>query len=121
MTAQEIFDKAVGGLLNQGVQSYSEELSKCVYRTACGSKCAVGQLIPDNLYQPDMESGPSGVDSLVEKFPQVGEYILPSNMSSRRGMSFLSEMQEIHDHCEDAWEARFKEMAAGWSLQWNFN
>lgn len=122
MRAQEIFDKAVSGLLEQGEQSYSEQLEKCVYRGECGNKCAVGQLIPDELYSEDMDVGPSSVISLLEKFPHLRECVLPCDMSSKDGINFLSVLQSIHDNSRERdWREAYRDMALRFGLEWNFN
>jgi hypothetical protein len=51
---QELFEKAVNGLLAQGVPSYDSSRS-CMYRGLNGTKCAIGHLIPDELYDPGFE------------------------------------------------------------------
>lgn len=53
MTHQEIFDFVWTKLCEQGAKSY--ENGKCRYRTSTRLKCAVGHLIPDDLYDPAME------------------------------------------------------------------
>jgi len=56
LTGQEIFNKSVSGLLNQGKQSNDEFGDSCMYRgNEEGSKCAIGHLIDDNLYTPKIE------------------------------------------------------------------
>ncbi len=54
MTPQEIFDKSVRGIIEQGGPSVSSE-GVCVYRSGKGMKCAVGQLIDDGDYCKDLE------------------------------------------------------------------
>lgn len=58
MTLQEQFDTAVAGLLKQNCKSQritTFETKRCVYRGPNGTKCAVGFLIPDELYDPAMD------------------------------------------------------------------
>jgi uncharacterized protein YbjT (DUF2867 family) len=54
LTKQEIFDKAVNGIRAQGRPSMGAA-DRCFSRSADGYKCAVGHLIPDALYTPEME------------------------------------------------------------------
>lgn len=60
MTAQEVFDFVVHALREQGVPSIDTSDFRCQYRAMTESgrtlKCAVGHLIPDDLYSPDLES-----------------------------------------------------------------
>lgn len=58
MTQQEIFNTVATKLLAQGVASASAD-GKCLYRGPNGTKCAAGHLIPDEKYNPSMESRPS--------------------------------------------------------------
>jgi hypothetical protein len=53
MTQQEIFDTVVRALGIQGKPAMDG--IKCAYRAPDGSKCAAGHLIPDDVYQPEME------------------------------------------------------------------
>lgn len=53
MTGQEIFDKVAKHLLTQNAQSMG--IMGCAYRGDNGLQCAVGCLIPDELYRPEFE------------------------------------------------------------------
>lgn len=50
---QKTFDTVVQHLRAQGQQAIVD--GSCCYRTADGLKCAVGALIPDEAYTPDIE------------------------------------------------------------------
>lgn len=66
MTNQEIFDTVAVHLLTQNKRATKANCSTtCQYRTSEGLKCAVGCLIPDEKYTPEME--PYGVYTLIEK------------------------------------------------------
>jgi hypothetical protein len=54
MTAQELFDKVSSHLLTQRRRSMSTE-GMCMYRGCEGRMCAIGVLIPDDAYRPNME------------------------------------------------------------------
>lgn len=54
MTNQELFDKVVRAIVKQGRGSINSE-GLCVYRGPDGLKCAVGHIIPDELYSPLIE------------------------------------------------------------------
>jgi hypothetical protein len=55
MTNQEIFDTVALHLIKQGKQSIDAAKGMCLYRGPNGLKCAVGCLIPDEVYDPSME------------------------------------------------------------------
>ena len=55
MTKQEIFDKVVRALIEQGRPSVDPITGFCLYRGPDGVKCAAGFLIPDERYQAIFE------------------------------------------------------------------
>lgn len=67
MTRQEIFDKALAHLRVQGCQAI-EANTTCLYRTSSGLKCAIGALIPDEVYTPDMEGEAAGFPLIYGTF-----------------------------------------------------
>lgn len=62
---QTIFNRVVIGLFNQGRQSRNDSVV-CRYRSDNGLKCAVGLLIPDELYTPNFEG--NGVRILIDDY-----------------------------------------------------
>lgn len=54
MTNQEIFDKVATHLLSQGKRSALGGVG-CAYRGDGGLQCAIGCLIPDELYRYELE------------------------------------------------------------------
>lgn len=67
MTKEEIFVKSVVGVIVQGGGSFDD--IGCRYRGPNGRKCAAGQLIPDELYKPEMER--KSVWSLRRDLPEI--------------------------------------------------
>jgi hypothetical protein len=112
MQPQEIFDKVVTHLRDQGVSS-SNDLY-CCYRLQRQSrmlKCAVGCLIPDEMYSPDMEE--KAYNLLVEAFPAVRELI------GKENDGLICELQRIHDRVVPfEWEEEFKELANKYNLKY---
>ena len=89
MTRQEIFNKVADHLLTQGrVATSSTTLPTCAYRSTDGATCAVGCLIPDELYVPEMEN--KSVYTLLWYFPDLPDYL---HTNSR----LLKSLQTIHD------------------------
>lgn len=83
-TNQEAFDIVYKGLEAQGwKQSLKEDSDDCCFRGRNNTKCAIGHLIPDELYEPEMER--HGLD-VAE---QDGVIHLDK--------SFASQMMVIHD------------------------
>jgi hypothetical protein len=114
MTRQEILDIVAPALINQGCQSYSTSLNTCVYRGPNGTKCAVGHLIPDEIYNDDMEGlnvkSLSGIDGVPEYF------------RDNKILKFLSDLQMLHDDI-DSWHnirKSLKKFAKNRKLKVNF-
>lgn len=71
MTNQEVFDTVVRHLKVQGKRSgvYKAnppwpEKFYCLYRGPNNTSCAVGCLIPDDMYSPDLENRPAGAAAI---------------------------------------------------------
>lgn len=84
MTLQEAFDIASVGLLTQKYPSQNSS-GECLYRGPRGRKCAVGFLIPDELYTRSLEG--KGLEFVREQIPELCK--LPYD--------FLDCLQHIHD------------------------
>ena len=102
MTPQEIFETVSRHLFTQGEQAYQlpseQEEGTCMYRGPNDTKCAVGCLIPDDMYLTTMEN--RRVNQLVN-----GEYRLPDFFE--KNLSLLSELQYVHDRRE-SWSCTSK-------------
>jgi len=87
VTAQEVFDVAVEGVILQGGPSVSGR--SCVYRARNGRECAAGQLIPDNLYGPEWEG--CKIRLILNNRPDT------TYRSLRKHGKLLETLQELHD------------------------
>lgn len=117
LTNQEIYDKVKSHLLTQGVRS---KLSRdhlfvgsggCAYRGQDNTKCAVGCLIPDELY-----------DYKIEGRAVLGSPLLVSILTklgiSDESYGLLVTLQEIHDSYDPAlWESRLRTLAINYKLK----
>ncbi len=106
MTNQEIFDKVAAHLLKQGkraLRSCDDSVS-CAYRAPDGCMCAVGCVIPDELYEGGFEH--HGVRFVLEESPELNRLLGGSEL-------LLNYLQRIHD-CEDVqkWPSLLKACAA---------
>lgn len=95
MTPQEIFDTVAKHLITQGQQSQRDD-GTCLYRGPGGLKCAVGVLIPDDVYTRKMELDDlgetgNGVHGLLYRHAHV----LPGYFSEN--VRLLSRLQNVHD------------------------
>lgn len=104
MTAQEVFDTAVTGVINQGGPALAMATRSCRFRGDNGRKCAVGWLISDEDYDPRMES--FTFPTLLEAYPETLRDLVPHQ-------KLLKELQLSHDAMLDDSELRwFKEICA---------
>ena len=130
MTEQEIFDTVLEHLREQGKAAANAEGS-CQYRGANGTACAVGCLIPDELYDPLIEG--LGVERILEAV--VPDYrqdqtqeLLPvfariKNHIGAEHLPLLSRLQYAHDvYLFDsgmaAWEEEMHRIACAFDLQY---
>lgn len=96
LTQQEIFNKAYRGLKSQNFQqSRPRTLQYCVYRSPDGLKCAIGHLIPDELYTPAMEIF-SNTETTIS-FNMILEVCgIPAEHAS-----FATKLQQAHDYNQE--------------------
>lgn len=91
MNNQEAFDKAVSGVLKQASKSFDFDHG-CRYRGPNGLKCAVGHLIPDEIYKPEMEIG---IASLYQENLEIT--MLFKDVS----LPMLRALQRAHDNSSE--------------------
>ena len=107
---QEAFDKVVAHLLRQGKASRNS-LGQCAYRGEGGTSCAVGCLITDEEYRPDMEG--EAVVSLLLR----GEISLPSLRGIDAGL--LRSLQITHDNVPvEKWPYYLRQVALQFHLEY---
>ncbi len=96
MTLQEIFNRSISGLIQQGARSIDEKNS-CLYRSPCGNRCAIGLLIPDEHYTPSIEA--KGINSFVAPDYLLVEVCKQSgiDLNSRAVFSLVNDLQIMHD------------------------
>lgn len=91
-SAQEVFDTVIRHLVNQRKASVNGYNGECVYRGPDGTKCAVGCLIPDEVYNVGME-GKNVYDLL--HYAACNEINLPEEITEHRAL--LKNLQDLHD------------------------
>ena len=119
MDKQATFDKVVAALIQQNERSairvdtddeHSHE--QCQYRGPNGLKCAIGHLIPDELYKPGMES--KGISALYTDYPEVFSHLLALSEQDR---DFLIRLQIVHDeYAPEMWPKAFRDVADDFEL-----
>lgn len=99
-TLQSIFDQVARHLLTQGSKSRDARTDMCFYRQDGGRKCAVGCLIPDELYTDEIEG--CTVDELLFDHPEFSEKFGLEDGDEREQLLF--DLQKTHDVCDvDSW------------------
>ena len=130
MTGQEIFDTVLAHLRKQGRASRTIA-GGCRYRGPDGTACAVGCLIPDELYDPMIEGLGVGriIEAVVPDYRQdQTQELLPvfariKNHIGAEHLPLLNELQEAHDmdlyiSGLDAWEEEMHRIACAFDLQY---
>lgn len=101
MDRQEAFDKIVAHLRHQKMRSIGPD-GYCLYRGPNNTKCAVGALIEDCDYDPDMEG--NNIACLILRFPQLEKF--------RDIAPLLNKFQLVHDKFNiSTWESQFEVIA----------
>lgn len=97
MNMIDMFEKVKTHLLSMTERSRHKDFVGgsvgCAYRTADGNRCAVGCLIPDELYKEEFET--FSVEGLLTNFPsqEVFGFYVTYNQGK-----LLRELQIIHDY-----------------------
>lgn len=110
MTTQEIFDYIVSHLRAQNSRCINVITNNCLYRAGNGKKCAVGCLITNEEYQPEMEM--KTFHLLINSY----SHLTIANFDPI-SKSLLKDMQVIHDdYLPGSWEKKFRDMAERFNL-----
>jgi hypothetical protein len=118
-TAQELFETVVNHLRKQNEKSHKlidDKNYACLYRSDTGMKCAVGCLIPDDKYSPNMEE--KNLYALV--YNKENEGVLPSDLKAEflNHFKLLSDLQTLHDNSKiQNWESGFVTLANRYSVK----
>lgn len=108
---QQAFNKAYLGLKAQGFER-SHENEACLYRGPDGKKCAIGHVIPDEHYRPEMEDG--SVFYIAQRCPEA----LPVGLRGMPAQRALHRLQRCHDQALDPedMQRRLVHYAEDWGL-----
>jgi hypothetical protein len=93
MDTQAVVEKVLKHLWDQGRVSYDPSLNGCAYRGEDGTKCAIGILIPDDIYSFDMEG---------KNFHQLcQQYDVVAALPEIKAIKQVGEvMQQLHDNLQ---------------------
>lgn len=101
MTNQEVFDRVAAYLLReQAGRSANPTTGQCYYRVfeeeKVVNRCAIGALIPNELYTREMES--FGVDNLMGGFEAIARLFYNVDPG------LLADLQAAHDIDASSWD-----------------
>jgi hypothetical protein len=95
MTRQQMFNAVWQHFVTEQ-QPQSGDVRRCNYRDPSGAKCALGLLIPDDLYTKGMEG--DSPPRLFKNHPQVAGLLMAGFDGTRDQMeSFARDLQWCHD------------------------
>lgn len=132
LSKQEIFDKVAKHLLMQ-MKTSKDGWGHCCYRSPHGLKCAIGALIPDELYNENMEGSKAcptyvgHVGKLAYKHAKalevgVASGYLSSTCPPKEEHDFIRELQLIHDNfAPEHWRAKLEHFVEREGLIFNGN
>ncbi len=87
MTPQEIFDKVCVHLFTQRTPAMNDG-GDCLYRGPDGTRCAVGALIPDDVYEERIE---------FKDVYGIREWLIEKKLFRFSDVGLLKELQDVHD------------------------
>lgn len=104
LTAQDIFDVVAWNMLRQRVKGLGAS-GGCAYRGLHGTRCALGWVLPDDLYEPSMEG--RGISELACDLLHEGGDATRFARFALRHLTLLRELQFLHDtQRPDTWPDR---------------
>lgn len=115
MNKQEVFNKVAEHLLTQAQRSIS--LDKfCLYRGPNGLMCAVGCLIPDEVYTADIEG--EGVEGMLRILSPHAE-LLAKHGLTEDNVDLLANLQRLHDKVPvERWSRKLELLALHYDLNY---
>lgn len=125
MTTQEIFDKAVGGIIDQGQLGHPPRDHRCYY-TVPGTNlhCAVGMLIKEEFFDARWNGAGFGYNPWVQEAVQKS---IGRDYTSE-DLNLLIALQNKHDAaCRDGhggfneFLSGAKQLAKDFYLEWRFD
>lgn len=91
MTNQEAFNKVWDHFVVKKNGPSVDGSGTCKYRGRNGTKCAIGVLIPDEAYEPQMDYGGLKLERIISMYPKFREAL------KGVGRDFLCDLQATHD------------------------
>lgn len=116
MTKQEIFDTVLFNLRAQGRASMNA--TDCMYRGENGAKCAVGWLIPDELYSDEIEDLNVWDAWVLQTLQQAGiEVVRPDTLDLLKHLQIAHDKQLAEEGVQE-WEDQMQCIAGTFELHY---
>lgn len=99
MIRDQFLDKCLGALVkvvDQGRPSINDDTT-CMYRGLGGARCAVGWMILDEHYLPEMEGKPVMVSRYKEQDLMTCRIVEAAGAINDAEVQLLSDLQDAHD------------------------
>ncbi|WP_395066127.1 hypothetical protein [Paraburkholderia silvatlantica] len=94
LDAQDVFDVIAWQLLRQNARATAFDGVKCMYRAPDGKRCAIGWIMPDEVYHKTIEF--MGVRDIAQQMINTN-YADAFARFLYRHMDLLRDLQEMHD------------------------
>jgi hypothetical protein len=122
MNTQEYFNKIAAHLLKQREKSTDKE--HCRYRTVNDDgnrlSCAIGCMIPDDVYIPEMDRSGMPVQTLLHHYPELMSFLEPGQVEGLSGRSLNKRLQYMHDSLPvEDWKEGLRGIAREFGLEFN--
>jgi hypothetical protein len=109
MTNQEVFNRVWERAKDNRCANGPD--GGCMYRNPDGLKCFIGHLIPDELYEAEMEG--RTVRRLLEEYPNT---FLALGLTGAN-LPLMQALQNVHDYrYPEMWERELRQIAIVYSL-----
>lgn len=106
---QKIFNKVWNHfVVNKGQKAQNED--GCAYRDEDGNKCAIGCLVPDDVYNESMDEG-VGFNYLIRTRSKLADFFQREYgfvESDHVMKEFIDKLRKAHDYCYDPFTHNIK-------------
>lgn len=122
ISQQDIFTSIVTQTLRQGARSLradktGKSMPVCAYRGAEGRKCAVGGVLPDEVYSPDMDQAAGTIADVLEQLTVRYGAEAEIVKEITRDLDLLTRCQHVHDDVlPEDWYNEFARIARDFDL-----
>ena len=115
LNKQQVFDVVARHLLTQNARCSSH--GECLYRYD-GMKCAIGRLIPDELYDPVVEGAGVIYGSIAKKDNSEKLWAMLPVRRTETMSVLLNELQKVHDDNDpEDWRQLLSDVAGDFGLK----